>query len=395
MSLLPIPKQDALRLSRQLHQKIAQVIKAENGSISFSRFMQMALYEPGFGYYSAGSAKFGVDGDFTTAPETSSLFGRCFAHQISQIFLHLDKNKNSETKYSKKSILEFGAGSGRLACDILTELESLGMLPDSYFILEVSADLRERQQHLIKSKIPQLENRVTWLEAFPTEKISGVILANEVLDAMPVDRFSIINNIIQEQRVVIQNDEFSFANKEASTQLKNSISELQLDLAYDYASEINQTLPGWFKSLNDAIETGVIFCVDYGYSRRDYYHPDQNNGTLICHYRHQAHDDPFVYIGLQDISASVDFTSVAEAAFTGGFEIAGYTTQAHFLINNNLINLLPTEEFDSTEYLKLSQEVQILTLPAEMGERFKVIGLTKQFNKPLTGFAINNLLERL
>ncbi|MFK8068366.1 MAG: class I SAM-dependent methyltransferase [Gammaproteobacteria bacterium] len=390
MSLLPVPEQDALQLSQQLKQIIAKSIEAENGSISFSRFMQLALYEPGLGYYSAGSAKFGIYGDFTTAPETSSLFGRCFSHQISQIFFHLDQIEKIE-----KTILEFGAGSGRLACDMLTELEKLDSLPDSYFILEVSADLRQRQQQLIQKEIPHLESRVSWLETLPSKKISGVILANEVLDAMPVDRFLSMNNTLLEQRVAIQNNEFIFINENASDLLIRNVANLEIDLPDNYSSEINQTLPVWFKSLNDAIETGVIFCVDYGYSRHDYYHPDQNNGTLICHYRHQAHDDPFVYIGLQDISASVDFTSVAEAAFAGGFEVAGYTTQAHFLINNNLISFLPTEEFDSTEYLKLSQEVKMLTLPAEMGERFKVIGLTKQFDESLVSFETNNLLERL
>jgi len=385
MHALPTPDQDALKLSDKLKQKISSVISSEGGSISFARFMEMALYEPGLGYYSAGLAKFGAEGDFITAPEVSPLFGQCFARQIRQVFSSLDQ----------RVILEFGAGSGRLACDILKALESLNALPDAYLILEVSADLRDRQQQLIATEIPHLEDKVEWLEHLPENKISGVILANEVLDALPVERFQIDNRQIKEQRVTFEKNKFQFLTVTSSGSLKQAVEMIQ-SLPDGYVSEINRTLPAWFKSLSDTLESGVIFCVDYGCSHNDYYHPDRINGSLICHYRHRAHDDPFVYIGLQDISASVDFTMVAEAAFSCGLTVEGYTTQAYFLMSCGLVDLLDEEKEKSSEqYLRSSQQVKTLTLPGEMGKRFKVLALTKEFDEPLMGFEINNLLERL
>ncbi len=388
----PVPDLAALKLSEQLQQKIQQAIQSENGSISFARFMEMALYEPGFGYYSAGLAKFGPEGDFVTAPEISPLFGRCFAHQIRQVFNELEQTGNTP-----KTILEFGAGSGRFACDILQELETLNTLPDIYLVLEVSADLRDRQQQLIIKELPHLINIVKWLDHLPKEKISGVILANEVLDALPVERFQIIDHHIKEQRITFENDEFQFVTADPSVPLKQAVETIQQELPEDYVTEINLTLPAWFKGLSETLESGVIFCVDYGCSHNDYYHPDRINGTLICHYRHRAHDDPFVYIGLQDLSASVDFTAVAEAGFNSGLMIEGYTTQAHFLLSCGLVDLLENTDKDksSAQYLHSSQQVKTLTLPGEMGERFKVIALTKEFDEPLIGFELNNMLERL
>ncbi len=387
MHSLPTPDPDALKLSEALQQKIRSAIRSEGGSLSFARFMEMALYEPGLGYYSAGLAKFGSEGDFITAPEVSPFFGRCFARQIKQVFDGLDGNK---------TILEFGAGSGRLACDILRELEALNTLPDTYLILEVSADLRERQQQLIAKELPQLIGKIEWLDQLPEEKISGVILANEVLDALPVERFQITDHQISEQRVAFENDQFHFVSREALEPLKQAVEAIQRPLPDGYVSEINRHLPAWFKGLSDTLGSGVIFCVDYGCSHNDYYHPDRISGTLICHYRHRAHDDPFVYIGLQDISASVNFTAVAEAADQCEFEIEGYTTQAHFLMSCGLVEMLDIEQGKSTDqYLRASQQVKTLTLPGEMGERFKVIALTKEFDEPLMGFETNNLLERL
>ena len=382
------PDPAALELSEKLQQKIRQAIQSENGSISFARFMEMALYEPGLGYYSAGLAKFGSEGDFVTAPEISPLFGRCFARQIKQVFNKLDH---------ERTILEFGAGSGRFACDILQELESLHALPDAYLILEVSADLRDRQQQLITKELPHLIDKVKWLDRLPEEKISGVILTNEVLDALPVERFQIVDDHVKQQRVVFENDEFQFVTTDPPDPLKQALETIQQELPDGYAGEVNLTLLAWFKGLSDSLQTGVIFCVDYGCSHNDYYHPDRIRGTLICHYRHRAHDDPFVYIGLQDLSASVNFTAVAEAGFESGLSIEGYTTQAHFLLGCGLVDLLENTDNDksSDQYLRSSQQVKALTLPGEMGERFKVIALTKEFDEPLIGFELNNMLERL
>jgi SAM-dependent MidA family methyltransferase len=387
MHSLPFPEPDALKLSEKLQQKTRSAIHSEGGSISFARFMEMALYEPGLGYYSAGLAKFGAEGDFVTAPEISPFFGRCFARQISQVFNGLDHNK---------TILEFGAGSGRFACDILTELEALDALPESYLILEVSADLRERQQRLIAKELPQLVGRVEWLDQLPEEKINGVLLANEVLDALPVERFRISGDQILEQRVIFEDDQFRFVETRASDQLRQAVEAIGLPLADAYVSEINRNLPAWFKSLSNILQNGVIFCVDYGCSHNDYYHPDRIGGTLICHYRHRVHDDPFVYIGLQDLSTSVNFTAVAEAAYQCGFEVEGYTTQAYFLMSCGLVEMLDHEQGKSSDrYLQATQQVKMLTLPGEMGERFKVIALTKDFTEPLMGFEMNNMLERL
>ncbi len=382
----PPPEPAALELSEQLQAKIRQRILTKGGSISFANFMHMALYEPGLGYYSAGSAKFGSAGDFITAPETSSLFGRCFARQIHQVFQELDQ----------KIILEFGAGSGRLACDVLKELEKLHALPDTYLILEVSADLRERQQQLIKTQLPHLMDKVEWLDSLPDEKFSGVVLANEILDAMPIERFQITAEGIQEQQVTFDSGQFSYTNKLASNTLITAVESICVDLPLGYTSEINRSLPAWFNGISNSLSCGVIFCVDYGYTQRDYYHPERINGTLICHYRHRSHDDPFFAIGLQDLSASVDFTSTADAAFNNGLSVAGYTTQAMFLLACGLTELLEDEkEHNPEQYLLFSQQAKTLTLPAEMGEPFKVIGLTKQLDIPLLGFEINDMLDRL
>lgn len=385
---LPAPEPDALAISEQLQAKIRLKIESEGGSISFASFMQMALYEPGLGYYSAGSAKFGSAGDFVTAPETSSLFGRCLAQQIIQVFQELDQ----------KIILEFGAGSGRLACDILAELEKHHALPDAYLILEVSADLRERQQQLITEQLPHLLDIVTWLDELPAEKICGVVLANEILDALAIERFQITDDGVQEQQVTYDSEHgrFKYINKPASESLQTAVEAISSELPLQYTSEINRSLSSWFQGIHDSLARGVIFCVDYGYSQRDYYHAERINGTLICHYRHRAHDDPFFAIGLQDLSTSVDFTSTAEAAFSCGLSVAGYTTQAMFLLACGLTELLEGEKDDNPEqYLEFSQQAKTLTLPGEMGEQFKVIGLTKKLDIPLLGFELNNMLERL
>lgn len=388
-STLPSPDTAAVTHSQQLQDRIRTAIRDEGGSISFARFMQMALYEPGLGYYSAGSNKFGPEGDFVTAPEISPLFGRCFARQISEIFSQIDN----------PVLLELGAGSGRLACDLLRELEHLHQLPERYLILEVSADLRQRQQQLINAELPHLSNKVSWLDRLPEEKLNGVILANEVLDAMPVQIFR-IGESLEERRVAIAHDQFCFINADASDQLRKGYQAVQEYLTEPlppgYISELNPHLNAWFAGLSDSLNRGVIFCVDYGYSCREYYHPQRNNGTLICHYRHQVNDDPFALIGLQDMTASVDFTATAEAGVKNGLMLAGYTNQTFFLMNCGLLEILnEIQASDPDRYLNSAQEAKTLTLPGEMGERFKVIAFAKNFDQLLTGFCNGDHRDRL
>lgn len=383
------PDPAAAAHSDMLQDRIRSAIRDEGGSLSFARFMQMALYEPGLGYYSAGLSKFGSAGDFVTAPEISPLFGHCFARQISEIFSQLNN----------PVLLELGAGSGRLACDLLRKLEHLHQLPEHYLILEVSADLRQRQKQLINAELPHLSDRVIWLDRLPEKKLNGVILANEVLDAMPVQLFR-IGESLEERRVAIAHEQFCFINAAASDQLRKSVQVVQEYLTEPlppgYISELNPHLDAWFAGLTDCLNRGVILCVDYGYSCREYYHPQRNNGTLICHYRHQVNDDPFALIGLQDITASVDFTAVAEAGVKNDLTLTGYTSQAFFLMNSGLLEILnEIQETDPDRYLKSTQEAKTLTLPGEMGERFRVIAFAQNFDQRLSGFHNGDHRDRL
>ncbi|MEE9574712.1 MAG: SAM-dependent methyltransferase, partial [Gammaproteobacteria bacterium] len=315
-SILPSPDEFALKLSESLQEKIRLAIINNGGSISFEHYMQMALYEPGLGYYSAGSSKFGEQGDFVTAPEISPLFSRCIARQCQQVL----------SEISSSSIFELGPGTGTMAIDIMRELERNNSLPETYYLLEPSADLRQRQQLNIKNTIPQLEDRFVWLDRLPEEKLKGVILANEVIDAMPVTRL-VIDSEIEEYAVACDsgaNDQirFQWAKRDIDQEFKcemqvmfNSLREM---LATPYVTEINCNIKPWLNSLNDVLDEGLILISDYGYPRQEYFHPQRHAGTLICHYRHHAHDDPFLYPGLQDITASVDFTTVAETAVDAG-----------------------------------------------------------------------------
>ena len=356
--------------------------------------MQMALYEPGLGYYSAGSSKFGEQGDFVTAPEISPLFSRCIARQCQQIF----------SVISSPSIFELGPGTGKMAIDIMRELKRNNSLPETYYLLEPSADLRQRQQLNIKNTIPQFEERFVWLDRLPEEKLKGVILANEVIDAMPVKRI-VIDSEIEEIVVTCDseaNDQtrFQWAKKGIDQKLKSEMQEmfnsLREKLATPYVTEINCNIKPWLNSLNDVLDAGLILISDYGYPRQEYFHPQRRAGTLICHYRHHAHDDPFLYPGLQDITASVDFTTVAEAAVDAGLHVSGFTTQAHFLIACGLDQFVSEYETDDVvERSKMTQQVTKLTMPGEMGEKFKFIGLTKKLDIELCGFGFIDQRSRL
>lgn len=371
---LPLPAPEALAHSTRLCELIHQDIALQSGWIPFSRFMELALYAPGLGYYTAGAHKLGEAGDFITAPELSSLFGRTLAKQLTEIM-----------QLSTPHILELGAGSGKLAVDILGELEQLEALPESYSILEVSADLRERQQQLIREKIPHLASRVFWLDALP-EKISGAVIGNEVLDALPVHLLARENGSFLERGVCSKNARFSWQDKPLENQALLDITR-QLDIPDSYLSEISPAVRGLIASLCERMTLGAMLFIDYGFGAREYYHAQRNRGTLMCHYRHHAHDDPFYLPGLQDITAHVDFTAVAETAIDHGAHFLGYTSQANFLINNKIIELLKTiSPNDIKAYAPLSAQLQKLTSPAEMGELFKVIALGKGLDVPLSGF---------
>ncbi len=380
---LPAPSPDALVHSAKLCELIRQDIATQGGWIPFSRFMELALYAPGLGYYTAGSHKFGEAGDFITAPELSALFGRTMARQLIEVMQN-----------STPHILELGAGSGKLALDILTELENNDALPESYSILEVSADLRQRQQALINSKLPHLADRLHWLEALP-EHISGAVIGNEVLDALPVHLLHWTKDKIQELGVVNRNHHFVWQDKPLETPALYDIVE-KIRVPNDYISEVSLTARGLIASLCERMNKGALLFVDYGFGSREYYHPQRSRGTLMCHYRHHSHSDPFYLPGLQDITAHVDFTAVAEVAIDSGAHFLGYTSQANFLLNNGMPDFLGEISPDDVKaYAPLSAQLQKLTSPAEMGELFKVIALGIELEQPLTGFLRGDLSRLL
>ncbi|MDD4912771.1 MAG: SAM-dependent methyltransferase [Sideroxydans sp.] len=401
---LPTPSPEAIAHSERLSEFIRHDIAAQGGWIPFSRFMELALYAPGLGYYTAGARKFGEAGDFITAPEMSALFGRTLAKQLIAVM-----------QASTPHILELGAGSGKLALDILTELEKRDSLPESYSILEVSADLRERQQALIQERLPHLAGRVQWLDVLP-EKISGAVIGNEVLDALPVHlvywRTSNVgqdtsrqgnvgmnpdlqNRDIFERGVISNGDTFAWQDRIPENTALLDIAN-NLTVPDDYLSEVSLAARGLIASLSERIDQGAMIFIDYGFGSAEYYHPQRSRGTLMCHYRHHSHDDPFYLLGLQDITAHVDFTAIAESAIDHGAHFLGYTSQAHFLINNGVTDLLSeVSPEDVRAYAPLSSQLQKLTSPAEMGELFKVIALGKGMEEPLAGFLRGDMSRRL
>lgn len=363
-----------LQHSQALKQYVIDKISQSHGQIPFSEYMHHILYAPGLGYYNAGSIKFGAAGDFITAPELGNIFAKSLSVQIAEVL----------TNYTHPVILELGAGSGRLACDLLLALADLNMLPQQYYILEVSADLRDRQQDLIFNKCPQHAHLVQWLDTLPHTPINGVIFANEVLDAMPCTKFLLNTDQLHEYYVTYDNnDTFNYVLQPASNTLTHAYQANNLKdyISGPYTSELNLWINSWLESLNACLENGAILLCDYGFTRAQYYHPQRNQGTLMCHFQHQAHDNPFINIGLQDVTAHVDFTHVAEAAITQGLYVAGFTNLASFLINCGIIN------FMSHDCVRSAHEINVLTSPAEMGELFKVIMLTRMQNENFIGFS--------
>lgn len=380
---LPSPSPAAQQHSTRLTLSIQQDIVQQGGWISFARFMEQALYTPGLGYYTAGSHKLGEAGDFITAPELSTLFGRTLARQVQQVMAH-----------SAPHILELGAGSGKLALDMLAELEQLGALPESYSILEVSADLRQRQQALLQQHLPHLAQRVHWLDALP-ESYSGAVVANEVLDALPVHLVHWHDSALAERGVVVQGEGFAWAERDIAAAALRAAAQ-KIVVPDDYVSEIGLAAQGLIHSLASRMQCGALLFIDYGFGAREFYHAQRSKGTLMCHYRHHAHDDPFYLPGLQDITAHVDFTAIAEAGIDAGLSLMGYTNQAFFLINGGITELLAqVSPEDLRTYLPLSAQMQKLTSPAEMGDLFKVIALSKNLEVRLSGFARGDLSRAL
>ena len=381
---------DEAALSAKLTKKIQKEIDIAGGHIPFSRYMHLVLYEPGLGYYSAGAQKLGAGGDFVTAPEVSPLFSRCLARQCADILDHIDGG----------DIFELGAGSGRMAVDLLRELEKLGKLPTHYLILEVSADLRRRQQEMIRHQMPGLQSRVVWLDELPRHPVHGVVLANEVIDAFPVERFRIDDGEVREMGVTVAGDDLVLDLVPAGQQLGAAVRRLEelrgASFADGYESEICMSMPAWMASVGQCLERGVILFIDYGHVRSDYYHPQRNRGTMLCHYKHRAHEDPFFRPGLQDLTAWVDFSELAEAGVASGLDLAGFTTQANFLLGCGLEELATGIAGDDlAERVELARQIKLLTLPGEMGERFKVLGMSRDFDYRVRGFELRDLRHML
>ncbi|VAW98099.1 SAM-dependent methyltransferase, MidA [hydrothermal vent metagenome] len=378
---LPQPGEEAGAHNLRIVEQIKQQIKSAGGQISFEAYMQSALYLPELGYYRCGTEKFGALGDFITAPEISPLFAQSLAHFI-------------QSTSVGASVLEVGAGNGLMAKGILQALKAHSALPDTYYILELSAELRERQRQAI-AQVPGLIDRVSWLDCLP-EDFSGVVVANELLDAMPVTRFRLDHEKIYEQQVACRDNVFCYADNESDKiRLNERINELRqqtsLGDAVDYLSEINFIAEDWIKSLAEHLSSAVVLLIDYGYPRAAYYHAQRNMGTLMCHFQHRAHPDPLILAGIQDITAFIDFTAMADAALGAGMEVRGFASQAHFLLNLGLLDMIDTNKMTSTqeeliEYLKISGEVKRLTMPGEMGETFKVMALAINYDGKIAGF---------
>lgn len=356
-------------------------MQLRQGEISFAEFMQQALYSAEFGYYSKGLSKFGSTGDFVTAPELSPLFAQTLALQCEEILKEL----------ADAHLFEFGAGSGRLCVDLLRQLEKVQCLPASYLIMEISDNLRQRQQALVQQEIPHLAPIVHWLDSWPTTPFNGIVIANEVLDAMPVHRFLFQNGHFYESMLSLnQNGDLIEQFKPcADPRLQTYLEETLLALDSPYLSEVNLFINGWIEQCAQMLSSGVIFLIDYGFPRHEYYHPDRKQGTVMCHYQHKAHTNPLIHIGQQDITAHVDFTHVAEAAEAAGLMISGYTNQAAFLLSAGLLSLLENLS-DERELFKAKQAIKQLTHPSEMGELFKVMALSKNLDRDFRGFQLHD-----
>ncbi|MDH4048027.1 MAG: SAM-dependent methyltransferase [Gammaproteobacteria bacterium] len=359
-------------------------IASAGGSISFAEFMQLALYAPGLGYYVAGSRKFGADGDFVTAPEVSPLFGRVLGAQCAPILGEIPG----------ADILELGAGSGALAVQILSKLQELAALPERYRILEPSAELQSRQKSRVAELPEDLARRVEWITDWPANLV-GIVLANEVADALPFARFVKRQDTVNELCVTSAGSGFDWCERIAPTRLAEAVRNIEKDIGSrlpdGYVSEVCLALPQWIADLADCVDRGMLFLFDYGLSRREYYAAERDQGWLRCHFRQRAHDNPLILPGIQDLTAWVDFSAVAEAAVKRGMQVSGYVTQAHFLLHGGLQDELDNfSELQIREQVDLSRQIKILTLPGEMGENFKCLGLAKNLTDTPAVFELSD-----
>jgi SAM-dependent MidA family methyltransferase len=368
--------------SASLADAIRAQITAAGGWLPFDSFMELALYAPGLGYYSAGAVKLGIGGDFVTAPEVSRLFAQCLARQCAEVLA-----------VTGGGILELGAGTGAMAATVLESLADLDLLPDQYAILEVSADLAARQRTRIDALPEKLRQRVVWLERLPSKPMHGVVLANEVLDALPCARFIVHGERVRALGVAVAADG-AFIEREAFADetLVRYAEPLVRELALPdgYRSELCWRIEAWIGGVGACLERGAILVFDYGLPRAQYYHPQRTDGTLRCHFKHRAHNDPLILVGVQDISAWVDFTRVAEASDAAGLTVCGFVTQTAFLLGSGMDELLGAEADEITRMRRAGEAARLL-LPAEMGEALKVMALSRDCDIALRGFALQDL----
>lgn len=375
----------------QMAEAIRHVIRQQGGWIGFDEYMQIVLYAPGLGYYSAGAVKLGDAGDYITAPMLGSQFAHCLAVQCAEILGNLAPD-------CERTLVEFGAGTGEMAADILTYLDDIDSLPDRYVIVETSADLRQRQKSLLARRLPMMGGKVMWANDLPAD-VSGVALANEVLDSIPFKRFRIERNgLPRELGVGLMGGELCWLPSDDP--LPDSVSDrlVALGLPAGYQGEVGIQAESWVTTIVNMLRCGVLLQIDYGFSRSEYYHWDRTDGTLMCHHRHRAHSDPFHLPGIQDITAHVEFSAMAESGQRAGADVAGYCTLGSFLISLGLLdrNAAVLASSDATvKSLQRSQELKKLTLPHEMGELFKVLALTRNYSCPLSGFAMQDYRGRL
>jgi len=381
---LPAPDADGRAHSERVSDHIRALIEDAGGAIPFVEYMQQALYGSGLGYYRAGTEKFGAAGDFVTAPEVSPLFSHVLGNQVAETL----------TTSGGDTVLELGAGSGRLALDLLRRLRELDSLPDRYLVLEVSGELAARQRALLATET-ELAARVDWIERLPASPMHGIVLANEVADALPVECFVQTDSGILRRGVTWQEDGFAWCDLPAEAAMQSRVENLATRYQWTppYFSEYCPSLGGWIETLAGILGRGLLLMFDYGLPEREYYHPDRAMGTLMCHYRHIAHEDPFLWPGLNDITAWVDFTALAAAGRSAGLEVTGYTTQAHFLLAGGIGDAIDQAR-DEREQLRLAGEIKRLTLPSEMGEAFKAIALARDCPLP-SGFAFRNMAGHL
>ena len=356
-----------------VREQLIQHINTRDGWISFEEFIDFVMYKPGLGYYSAGAEKIGHSGDFTTAPEISKLFGMALANQITPILDH----------YQSPSIIEIGAGTGKLAFDIMTQLNDYQVNFDRYYILELSADLKQRQQSMLSHLPTKTLNKIVWLDSIPMDSIDGVIIANEVIDALPFTRFKSQNGQVYELGISVEDNQLIEQPRLADEILSNTVDSIAKEIGMTfqdgYTSEIRINFGSWFRTIESMLSSGSIFFVDYGYARQEYYDEERTNGSMICHYRNVAHEDPLSNLGIQDISASVDFSQLADVALQRNIEVGFFTSQADFLINAEILGVIESV-IDEGLKMRLTQEVKQLLLPNQMGEVFKCMLLNKNIN---------------